>query len=125
MFRRRLDDLLDVAERVERGVPITPELERAAFHGTSLGGARPKAAVEAEHAKFIARFSSSTDVTNVVKAEFVAMRMADQLGLDVASTKLERAGGKDVLLVRRFDWVMTSGGCARKHGVSADPLRPR
>jgi serine/threonine-protein kinase HipA len=114
-----LDELLDVAERVEKGVPITPELERAVFHGTSLGGARPKAAVEVGHAKFIAKFSSSTDVTNVVKAEFVAMRMADRLGLDVASTKLERAGGKDVLLVRRFDRVETIGGWARKAMVSA------
>ena len=115
----RLDELLEVAERVEKGVPITPELERAVFHGTSLGGARPKAAVDAEHAKFIAKFSSSTDVTNVVKAEFLAMRLADRLGLDVASTKLERAGGKDVLLVRRFDRVKTSGGWARKAMVSA------
>jgi serine/threonine-protein kinase HipA len=114
-----LDELLDVAERVEKGVPITPELERAVFHGATLGGARPKAAVETEDAKFIAKFSSSADVTNVVKAEFVAMRMADQLGLDVASTKLERAGGKDVLLVRRFDRVKTSGGWARKAMVSA------
>jgi serine/threonine-protein kinase HipA len=114
-----LDELLEVAECVEKGVPITPDLERAVFHGTSLGGARPKAAVETEHAKFVAKFSSSTDVTNVVKAEFVAMRMADRLGLDVASTKLERAGGKEVLLVRRFDRVKTSGGWARKAMVSA------
>jgi serine/threonine-protein kinase HipA len=37
----------------------------------------------------------------------------------VASTKLERAGGKDVLLVRRFDRVKASGGWARKAMVSA------
>ena len=114
-----LDELLEVAERVEKGVPITPELERAVFHGTSLGGARPKAAVETKDAKFIAKFSSSTDVTNVVKAEFVAMRLADRLGLDVASTKLERTGGKDVLLVRRFDRAKMRGGWARKAMVSA------
>ena len=114
-----LDELIEVAERVEKGAPITPELERAVFHGTSLGGARPKAAVETKDAKFIAKFSSSTDVTNVVKAEFVAMRMADRLGLDVAPTKLERVGGKDVLLVRRFDRVKASGGWARKAMVSA------
>jgi serine/threonine-protein kinase HipA len=114
-----LDELLEVAERVEKGVPITPELERAVFQGASLGGARPKAAVETEHAKFIAKFSSSADVTNVVKAEFVAMRRAGRLGLNVASTKLERAGGKDVLLVHRFDRVKMRGGWARKAIVSA------
>ena len=39
---------------VEKGVPIPPELEQAVFHGTSLGGARPKAAIETDTKKFIA-----------------------------------------------------------------------
>ena len=65
-------------------MPITPELERAVFHGTSLGGARPKAAIESGDAKFIAKFSSSGDITNVVKGEFVAMQLASRLGLNVA-----------------------------------------
>ena len=114
-----LEELLAVADRVEKGVPITPELERAVFHGTSLGGARPKAAIETEDAKFIAKFSSSNDITNVVKAEFVAMRLAAKLGLDVAHTELRHAGGKDVLLVRRFDRVKTEKGWTRKAMVSA------
>jgi len=114
-----LEELLDVIEHVENGVPITPELERAVFHGTSLGGARPKAAVETDNAKFIAKFSSSTDVTNVVKTEFVAMRLAERLGINVAATQLSRAAGKDVLLVRRFDRIKTSKGWARKAMVSA------
>jgi serine/threonine-protein kinase HipA len=115
----KLVELLSVAESVEKGVPISPELERAMFHGTSLGGARPKAAIESGAVKFIAKFSSSSDVTNVVKAEFVAMRLAERLGLDVAATQLEHAAGKDVLLVRRFDRVKTSGGWLRKAMVSA------
>ena len=114
-----LEELLTVAERVEKGVPITPELERAMFHGTSLGGARPKAAIETEDAKFIAKFSSSNDITNVVKAEFVAMRLAAKLGLDVAATELRHAGGKDVLLVQRFDRLKTDKGWTRKAMVSA------
>ena len=114
-----LEELLAVADRVEKGVPITPELERAVFHGTSLGGARPKAAIETEDAKFIAKFSSSNDITNVVKAEFVAMRLAAKLGLDVAPTELQHAGGKDVLLVQRFDRVKTDKGWTRKAMVSA------
>lgn len=114
-----LEDLLNVAKQVEDGVPVVPELERAVFHGASLGGARPKAAVETNDARFIAKFSSSTDVTNVVKAEFVAMRLAERLGLNVATTQLKRAAGKDVLLVRRFDRIKTSGGWTRKAMVSA------
>ena len=114
-----LEDLLNVAKQVEDGVPITPDLERAVFHGTSLGGARPKAAVETADARFIAKFSSSMDVTNVVKAEFVAMRLAERLGLNVAETQLQHAGGKDVLLVRRFDRIKTTHGWTRKAMVSA------
>ena len=114
-----LGELLQIAERVEKGVPITPELERAVFHGTSLGGARPKAAIETGTAKYITKFSSSNDVTNVVKAEFVAMRMAGKLGLKVANVELKRTGGKDVILVERFDRVKTERGWARKPLVSA------
>lgn len=114
-----LEELLAVADRVEKGVPITPELEQAVFHGTSLGGARPKAAIETEDAKFIAKFSSNNDITNLVKGEFVAMRMADKLGLDVAHTELKRAGGKDVLLVKRFDRLKNEKGWTRKAMVSA------
>ena len=114
-----LEELLDVADRVEKGVPVTPDLEQALFHGTSLGGARPKAAVETENARFIAKFSSSNDITNVVKAEFVAMRLAMRLGLDVASTRLQHSGGREVLLVRRFDRVKSEEGWSRKAMVSA------
>ena len=114
-----LEELMTVADRVERGIPITPELERAVFHGTSLGGARPKAAIETEDAKFIAKFSSSNHITNVVKAEFIAMRLAVKLGLDVAQTELRHAGGKDVLLVQRFDRLRSEKGWTRKAMVSA------
>lgn len=114
-----LEELLSVAALVEKGVPITPELEQAVFHGTSLGGARPKAAIETADKKFIAKFSSSNDVTNVVKAEFVAMRLAARLGLDVAHVELMRAAGKDVLLIERFDRIRIKAGWTRKAMVSA------
>lgn len=114
-----LEELLSVAELVEQGVPITPALEQAVFHGTSLGGARPKAAIETATKKYIAKFSSNNDITNVVKAEFVAMRMAAKLGLNVAAVELKRAAGKDVILIERFDRVKTDRGWTRKSLVSA------
>jgi len=43
MGQASLDDLLRSAEQVEKGVPLSPELDKALQHGTSLGGARPKA----------------------------------------------------------------------------------
>ncbi len=41
----RLEELLQSAELVEKGIPLTPELAQAINHGTSIGGARPKALI--------------------------------------------------------------------------------
>ena len=114
-----LEDLLNAAGMVEKGVPLTPELDRALFHGSSVGGARPKAMIEDGDRKLIAKFSSSNDTHNIVKAEFVAMRLAARTGLDVAPVRLARAAGKDVLLVERFDRVRDAAGWQRKAMVSA------
>ena len=114
-----LEELLSAAEKVEQGVPLTADLGQALFHGTSLGGARPKAMIEDGDTKMIAKFSSRTDTYNVVKAEFVAMRLADRAGLDVASARLAHAAGKDVLLVERFDRAKTNDGWTRRAMVSA------
>jgi len=114
-----LEDLLSAAEKVEKGVPLTPDLDQALFHGTSLGGARPKATIQDGDRKMIAKFSSSTDTYNVVKAEYVAMRLAAKVVLNIASVRLERVAGKDVLLVERFDRVKTKNGWQRKAMVSA------
>ena len=114
-----LDELLQSAERVEKGLPLTPELDQALFHGSSIGGARPKALIEDRGLKYVAKFSSGTDLYSVVKAEFVAMRLAALAGLHVAPVKMARAANKDVLLVERFDRMHTGGGWSRKCMVSA------
>ena len=109
--RATLDDLLSVAELVERGERLPPALEAAAIHGTAIGGARPKAMVEDEGhgGKYIAKFSKSDDIFNMVKAEYVAMRLAAVCGLTVADVALEAASGRDVLLVERFDRAKGGG----------------
>jgi serine/threonine-protein kinase HipA len=114
-----LDELLTAAEKVEKGIPLTPDLDQALFHGSSLGGARPKAMIEDGDKKLIAKFSSSSDTYNVVKAEFIAMRLAAKAGLNVAPVRLTHVTGKDVLLVERFDRLRTDEGWQRKAMVSA------
>ncbi len=114
-----LEELLNAAEKVENGVSLTPDLDQALFHGTSLGGARPKAMIQDGDTRMIAKFSSSTDTYNVVKAEYVAMRLAAEAGLDVAPVRLEHVAGKDVLLVERFDRTRTKDGWTRRAMVSA------
>ena len=117
--RAPLEALLDAARCVEEGLAIPPELERALLHGTSLGGARPKAMIDDGERKHIAKFSSSTDLHPVVKAEYIAMRLASLLGVNAAPVKLVRIAGKDVLLVERFDRRKTPEGWQRKAVVSA------
>jgi serine/threonine-protein kinase HipA len=114
-----LEELMQSAERVEKGLPLRPELDQALQHGTSLGGARPKVLIDADKRKFIAKFSAGNDLYNVVKAEFLAMRLAAAAGLDVAPVKLARALGKDVLLIERFDRVRAGADWHRRAIVSA------
>lgn len=114
-----LEELIESAERVEKGEPLSPELDQALQHGSSIGGARPKALIEDNTKKFIAKFSSSTDLYSVVKAEFIAMRLAKLAGLNVADVSLIKSAGKDVLLIERFDRARTKSGWRRKAMVSA------
>ncbi len=114
-----IEELVESAERVEKGIPLTPELDQALFHGSSIGGARPKALIEEDGTKYIAKFSASNDIYNVVKAEYIAMRLAKEAELNVAPVKLTKAANKDVLLVERFDRVVSKEGWARKSIVSA------
>jgi len=98
-----LKELAESAERVEQGIPLSLALDQALLHGTSVGGARPKALLNDGTRQLIAKFSSSTDTYPVVKGEFVAMELARLAGLDVAAVQLTQALNKDVLLIDRFD----------------------
>jgi len=114
-----LEELQSATALVEKGVPLTPELDSALLHGSSIGGARPKSMIAAKDKKFIAKFSSQNDVYNVVKAEFVAMRLAEKVGITASHVQLERAAGKDVILIERFDRQKTDDGWQRRAMVSA------
>lgn len=119
-----LEQLQEATEKVTNGLPLSPELAVVLQHGTAVGGARPKAIVATHDKEYVAKFSLSTDLYNIVKAEYVAMRLARIVGLDVSSVKLETAMNKDVLLVERFDRVKSDpvngkGGWQRRMMVSA------
>lgn len=98
-----LDDLIQSTERVERGEPIPEYLRETIQHGTSICGARPKAFIDGEQHKYIAKFSSSSDIQDMIRGEFLSMRLALHCGLDVAPVHISQAMGKDVLMVDRFD----------------------
>jgi len=114
-----LEELIESAQRVEQGIPLTPELDQALHHGSSIGGARPKALIDDSPVKHVAKFSSSSDTYSVAKAEFIAMRLAALCGINAAPVSLVQASGKDILLIERFDRVHADGGWQRKLMVSA------
>jgi serine/threonine-protein kinase HipA len=84
-----------------RTCPLPPELDRALQHGAAIGGTRPKALI------------------GDTAREYIAMRSAGRVGLNVAPVKLERALGKDVLLMKRCDRFPVEGGWTRRGHVSA------
>lgn len=104
-----LDQLVRAAELIEAGEPLPEDLVAAAGHGTSIGGARPKAVLSEGSRHWIAKFSSSTDDRPVVKAEAVGMLLAARVGIDVAPVEVTMSAGKDVLLVERFDRTAAGG----------------
>ncbi|SUB01899.1 putative DNA-binding transcriptional regulator [Pannonibacter phragmitetus] len=114
-----LDELMEAAVLVEKGRPLPPALDQALRHGTSIGGARPKAMIDDGAQKFIAKFSASNDTYSVVKGEFIAMTLASACGLNAAPVSLARAAHKDVLLIERFDRTFTKDGWTRHAMVSA------
>ncbi len=112
-----LEELQEAADMVDEGRRLSPGLDRALMHGSSIGGARPKALLADGERKLIAKFSSTTDTYAVVKGEFLAMELARRIGLDVAGVELTSALGKDVLLVERFDRVRADDGGERRLAV--------
>lgn len=114
-----LDELQNAATKVEKGIPLTPDLDDALLHGSSIGGARPKVLIEADNKKYVAKFSSQNDLYNVVKAEYIAMRLAAHVGIDTAQVSLQNVAGKDIVLAERFDRKKAKDGWHRRAMVSA------
>lgn len=108
--------LLDDAGKNDVTATQVAELVRA---GTSMGGARPKVVVEDDGALWLAKFNLKDDRWNMARVEHAMLRLAARCGLDVADSKVVSVGGRDVLLVRRFDRDRTDEGYLRHRMVSA------
>lgn len=103
----------------ERPTAINAQVEDLLLVGTSMGGARPKAVVEDESGLWIAKFNRHDDVWNNARIERAMLVLARACGLAVADSKVVDVGGKDVLLVKRFDREKTQGGYYRARMISA------
>lgn len=114
-----LEELQASAEKVLAGEPLHPEIDRALHHGSAIGGARPKALLASGDRKLIAKFSATSDTYSVVKAEYIAMRLAALCGINAAPVELSSVSGKDILLVERFDRVADGAHWSRRMMISA------
>lgn len=95
------------------------QAEELLMLGTSMGGARPKAVVQQDSDLWIAKFSRQDDRWDYPRVEHGLLKLAETCGLDVADSRMETVGGRDVLLVRRFDRDWAETGYRRHRMVSA------
>ncbi|MET0919047.1 MAG: type II toxin-antitoxin system HipA family toxin [Burkholderiales bacterium] len=95
------------------------QVEKLLMIGTSMGGARPKAVVEDDEGLWIAKFNRADDAWNNARVEHAMLVLARACGMSTAESRVVQAGGRDVLLVKRFDRERTDEGYRRARMVSA------
>ena len=106
----------------DEDIPDNADAEQAQdlmFGGTSMGGARPKAVVEAENTLWIAKFNRPDDKWNDARVEHAMLMLAQECGLQTSESKVIPIGERDVLMVKRFDREHTSAGYRRGRMLSA------
>jgi len=117
-----LAGLVDTARRIELGLPVEERsLARLLQHGSSVGGARPKALFRDDAGEYIAKFPSAGDPVaySVPRLEAASLSLAEATGLETCRFRLVRVAEHDVLLVQRFDVLANHG---RKHILSLRAL---
>ncbi|OGV28016.1 MAG: hypothetical protein A3F18_05025 [Legionellales bacterium RIFCSPHIGHO2_12_FULL_37_14] len=98
-----LNDINNFAGVFETDQNFSKKLAPIFLHGTSVGGARPKCLINIHGVDYIAKFSLSTDYYPLLRTEYLAMRLAKLVGIDVAEVEFKTFKGRDILLIKRFD----------------------
>jgi serine/threonine-protein kinase HipA len=100
----QLNRLLSATERVIDDREDEEDIRLLIAPGSSLGGARPKASVrDADGQLAIAKFPHRDDNANIVLWEGVALSLAASAGITVPEWRVQPAGNKAALVLRRFD----------------------
>jgi serine/threonine-protein kinase HipA len=95
------------------------QAEELLLAGTSMGGARPKAVVEDGDGLWIAKLNRPDDRWNNARVEHAMLKLAQACGLTTAESRVVSVGGRDVVLIKRFDRELTQVGYRRARMVSA------
>jgi serine/threonine-protein kinase HipA len=108
-----------VADESGAGAVEHEQIEKLLAIGTSMGGARPKAVVEDGDGLWVAKFNRPEDPWNSARVEHAMLLLARACGLVTAESRVAEIGGRDVLLVKRFDREQSPQGYRRARMVSA------
>jgi serine/threonine-protein kinase HipA len=125
-FSKRIDleHLQALADAILNDEKLPDDAERAQVEelllaGSSMGGARPKVVVDDDGALHIAKFNApKDDKWNHARVEHAMLTLARSCGLTVADSKVVLVGGRDVLMVKRFDRERATAGYMRDRMVS-------
>ena len=101
-----LPKLLTATERFIAHDENRDDLTLLLAPGSSMGGARPKAAVIDENGQLaIAKFPKKDDELNVVLWEAVALTLAKMAGICTPAWQIKTILGKPILIIQRFDRI--------------------
>lgn len=100
-----LEELAEAAERAQHVDELDEDLRALLAAGSSLGGARPKAATTLGDQPWIAKFQKRGDSFPECRVELATMRLAAECGLDVPSLDFRRVLDRDIYLIERFDRI--------------------
>ncbi len=109
----QLADLVAAAEAIEEGKRVPVHILEQLEPGTSMGGARPKATIEDGDRLWIGKFPEKADRCNLQRIEYATLELARRCGVAACNARVEPIGGRDVLMVERFDRERTQGGYLR------------
>ena len=113
-----LAEILIVKDEIPEGTDESDRILDMVPLRTSMGGNRPKAIVEDSDGLWLAKFERGFDRINHVRIERAMLELAELCGIRCARSRVETFGGRDVLLVRRFDREKTDRGYLRSRMIS-------
>ncbi len=115
-----LQTIAHAVTEIDAGRPISAPLASVFQHGPSLGGRRPKASIRIDGELWIGKFCSVQDRdASQPRLEAFGLTLARACGIEIPDFRLVAAGGKPVLLVKRFD---RNARGERRHVLTARTL---
>lgn len=110
-----IETIQDTIDRLLASEKIDDRLARLISPGASMGGARPKALIDWNHAEWVLKFRESGEYTDTPLIEHATMTLARQCGIQAAETHALKLSRGHAVAVRRFDRTQN----CRIHSLSA------